>query len=375
MEKRGIGLNPQSQIHYTDHLAVVCILMGIPLLFIDELDYTLGQKYYPGLKTLKQDYEEFNPEFLIANYDVLFLSDLWDRRTFHERYAPLERKYQKILRHVHCPHGYSDKAFYLKKCAQEDILLVYGQSMIDMLKRTGVVEKLHRTVLTGNYRYHYFKQHRAFYDEVMANEVLNRFIKPQPIILYAPTWLDLEESTTFFDAFSAILDNLPSSYNMIVKLHPRLELDDTANYYHIVGKYEGRPNLIFLKDFPLVFPLLAHTSIYLGDTSSVGYDFLPFNKPMFFLNKHRRDPGLDPEAFLFRCGIDILPDQYDKLYSIMEKHLEDQQFGEVRKQVYDYTFGPERPFAEIRAAIQKAYNEPPEFTDVPTVLRRGFEEP
>ena len=134
---KGVGLNPQSQIHYTDHLAPLCILMDIPLLFIDALDYELGQKYYPGLKALKQEYEAFNPEFLISQYDVLFMSDLWDRNSFHERFGPLEAKYKKILRHVHCPHGYSDKAFYLKKSALEDILLVYGNSMLDMFKRTG----------------------------------------------------------------------------------------------------------------------------------------------------------------------------------------------------------------------------------------------
>ncbi|MCE5316134.1 MAG: hypothetical protein LLG04_02055, partial [Parachlamydia sp.] len=257
MYLNGVGLNPQSQIHYTDHLAVVCILMDIPLLFIDELDYSLGQKYYPGLKALKEEYNAFNPEYLIFQYDVLFLSDLWDRQTFHERFGPLEKKYKKTLRHVHCPHGYSDKAFYLKKCAQEDILLVYGQNMLDMLKRTGVFEQLHRTVITGNYRYTYFKLQRAFYDDLMAKEILSRFAKPQPLILYAPTWLDLIESTTFFDAYSQILDNLPADYNMIIKLHPRLELDDTAQYYHIVGKYESRPNILFLKDFPLIYPLLA----------------------------------------------------------------------------------------------------------------------
>ena len=362
-QKKCVGLNPSSQIHYTDHLAVVCIIMDIPLLFIDELDYALGQKYYPGLKVLKQDYEQFNPEFLISNFDVLFFSDLWDRITFHERFGPLEKKYMKTLRHVHCPHGYSDKTFYLKKCAQEDILLVYGQNMLDMLKRVGVAESLHRTVLTGNYRYAFFQKHRSFYDKVMAEEILNRFDKKRPIILYAPTWMDLEESSTFFDAFSQVFDNLPSDYNMIVKLHPRLELDFTAEFYHILGKYEGRPNLLFLKDFPLIYPLLAHTDIYLGDTSSVGYDYLPFNRPMFFLNKFKRDPGLDPEVYLFRCGIDIVPEKYDQLYSIIESHLDQdsERFGEIRKRVYDYTFA-ERSFEAIKADIEKAYNEPPTFS-------------
>lgn len=356
-EKKGIGLNPQSQIHYTDHLAVVCILMDIPLLFIDDLDFELGKKYYPGLQAQRQEYDSFNPEYLIANYDVLFMSDLWDRRTFREKYRPLENKYHKVLRNVHVPHGFSDKGFYLQKCANEDITLIYGQNMIDQLKHHGVFENLNQYVMTGNYRYTYYKQHRAFYEKIVAEEVLNRFAKKQPVILYAPTWMDLEESTTFFDAYSYLLDKLPDHYNMIIKLHPRLELDDAGMYYHIVGRYEERPNILFLKDFPLVFPLLDHSDLYLGDMSSIGYDFLPFNKPMFFLNKQNRHAASDRGLFLFRCGIEIKPREYNEIYSMIEKNIpHDQKFKSIREEVYEYTFGKERPFTEIKKDIIKAYH-------------------
>src|SRR5262249_34231107 len=141
-----------------------------------------------------------------------------------------------------------------------------------------------------------------------------------PIILYAPTWMDLEESSTFFDTYQYLLGNLPADYNMIVKLHPRLELDDTVNYYHIVGKYESKPNILFLKDFPLVYPLLAHTDLYIGDMSSVGYDFLPFNKPMFFLNKQKRDIHHDRSSYLFRCGVSLLPDRFAQIYDVIAKN-------------------------------------------------------
>ncbi len=353
--KKGVGLTPAGQTHYIDHLAPICTMMRIPLLFIEELDYTLGQKYYPGLKTIKKDYDEFHPEFLIANYDVLFMSDLWDRRTFHEKFAQLEKKYQKVLRHVYVPHGYSDKVFYLRNCAKEDIVLIYGQNMLDMLKEQGDYENLHRYVITGNYRYTFFKQHRSFYDSVIA-ETLSRFAQPQPLILYAPTWADQEESSTFFDSCSLLLDRLPSHYNMIVKLHPLLEITDPGNYYSIVGKYEKKPNVLFLKDFPLVYPLLAQTSIYIGDMSAVGYDFLAFNKPMFFLNKYQKSAQYDRSLYLYRCGIEITPNQYPQIYQIIDQHLasDTEKFGHIRSKVYEYTFGPERSFAEIKADIMAA---------------------
>lgn len=352
-EIKGVGINPQSQIHYTDHLAVICILMEIPLIFMDAIDYNLGKRYYPGLHAELIDFQELTPDYLASHYDVFFLSDLWDKQSFHKQFAPFEKKYKKIIRQVHCPHGFSDKGFYLKKCANEDIALLYGQNMIDQLKHHKVFQDLSHYVLVGNYRYTYFKQHQPFFDHLVKEEVLSRFAKSQPTILYAPTWMDLEESSTFFDAYAHVLGNLPDHYNLIVKLHPRLELDDTPQYYRIVGKFEGRANIIFLRDFPLVYPLLAHADLYLGDMSSVGYDFLAFNKPMFFLNKQERNPKKDRGLYLFRCGREIKPDQYSQIYQMVDTHLQGDQklFEAIRQEVYTYTFGEEKPFADIKADI------------------------
>lgn len=353
-DKKGIGLNPASQIHYIDHLAVVCILMNIPLLFLEERDYLLGQKYYPELQATLNPYSDFSPEYLIENYDVSFMSDLWDRNVMWEKFSSLEKKYHKRWRNVHCPHGFSDKGFYLAKCAMEDITLLYGSNMIDQLKEYGVWQNINKYVLTGNYRYTYFKKHRDFYDQIFEQDIQNQFEKLQPLILYAPTWMDLENSSTFFDSYHHILGQLPPHYNLIVKLHPRLELDDVVLYYKIIGQYEKQPNIIFIKDYPLVFPLLAHTDLYIGDMSSVGYDFLVFNKPLFFLNK--QDSVNDRRQFLYRCGTDIRPHQFAQLYQIISDQLplDDKLFAEKRKQVWEYTFGPERSFLEIRRDIQTA---------------------
>lgn len=363
-EKAGAGINPISQTQYTDHLAVICYLMNIPLIFIDPSDHTLAQHYYPGLQASFVDYDTFSPEYLVANYDVLFMGDFWDKHTFHEKFGTLEMKYGKQLRHVYCPHGFSDKGFHLKHSAYEDIALIYGKNMIDQLQHHGVLNHLGHHVVTGNYRLTYFNQNRAFYDDMVTSEVLNRFIKKQPIILYAPTWDDAEKSSTFFDCYADIIGKLPNTYNMIVKLHPRLELDDAAKFYQIIGKYEEKPNVIFLKDFPPVYPLLAHTDLYLGDMSSIGYDFLTFNKPMFFLNKLGRDPGKDRGLYLFRCGTEVKADQFPSLYQLIEKNLstDAQRYTSIRKEVYDYTFGPEKPFQQIKEEIIAAYNKPLQLT-------------
>src|SRR5262249_26302706 len=152
------------------------------------------------------------------------------------------------------------------------------------------------------------------------------------------------------DACSSVIDYLPAEQNLLVKLHPRLELDDPGLYYFLVGKYEKKPNVLFLKDFPLVYPLLAKATAYIGDMSSVGYDFLPFNRPMFFLNQQKRDSKSDRALALFQCGIEIQPEEYPKIHSIIAKALphDQEQFSEVRQKMNEYTFGRERSFADIK---------------------------
>ena len=92
--------------------------MDIPLLVLEELDYTLAKKYYPTLNIQKKEFQDLNPDYLIANYDVSFMSDLWEQEIIKKKFSELEKKYNKVWRNVHCPHGFSDKGFYLKKCAR-----------------------------------------------------------------------------------------------------------------------------------------------------------------------------------------------------------------------------------------------------------------
>lgn len=348
----GVALVGDTQVNNADHLGPIAAIMGIPLMFLNESDTELCQGLYPDIQMLTPSYDEFNAEEMIRNYDVLFLSDLWPQEKFELTFGPLEKQYNKRMRHVFCPHGYSDKSYYLKDCVYEDVSLIYGQNMLDLLKVHQVDHLLKRYILTGNYRYTYYKKHKKHFDQIVHERYISKFPKKQTTLLYAPTWMDMEDASTFFDICETMLDALPDSYNILVKLHPRLEVhsrpdkDMTAIYHYLIGKYSKKPNLIFVEYFPLVFPLLNATDIYIGDTSSVGYDFLAFDRPMFFLNKFERDPATDRSVMLFKTGIAIPPKDYPQLYSIIERSLpqDRERYAHERKMLWDYTFGVERPF-------------------------------
>lgn len=358
-EFKGVGLNFNTNIHWTDHLAPLCVIMGIPLLLTDEHHAQEAQLLYPGLNVLLMDWQAINLSYLIQQFDVFFQSQLWHRHDFYRQCQEWEQFYHKTVRNVHCPHGFSDKLFWFEKNVWEDILLVYGNKMLSHFKEAGVADHLNVTVRTGNYRYLYYRTHQAFYDQLVQDRIWSHLDSSKPTILYAPTCHDQEHSTSFFHAH-VLIDHLPADYNLIVKVHPLLEETDAAVLFAMMGKYENKSNVIFVKDLPLVYPLLAHADIYIGDMSSVGYDFLAFNRPMFFLNQLNRDAKKDRNLFLYRCGFEIKPDQYKEFYQLLDSQLpfDQERYAANRQAVYQDTFGDEIPFDRLKESIVQAYSSP-----------------
>ncbi|WP_068471324.1 CDP-glycerol glycerophosphotransferase family protein [Candidatus Protochlamydia phocaeensis] len=359
VDKKGIGLNPNTYIHLTEHLAPICVAMDIPLLLTDERHDEEARRLYPGLKTLLINWEDVTPHYLIEHFDVFFQSEPWHRHDFYSKFKGLEEAYHKDVRNVHVPHGFSDKIFWLEKCVWEDITLIYGENMLDLFKELGIAQHLNATVRTGNYRYAYYRMHQAFFDQIAEERVWSRFAKKQPTILYAPTCHDQEHTTSFMQA-QPLFEYLPSGYNLLVKIHPALEETDGPALYQMMGKYEKKDNVVFVQDFPLVYPLLSKADLYVGDMSSIGYDFLAFNRPMFFLNQRKRDAKTDRNLFLYRCGFEIKPEQYKDFYQIMDSQLpfDQERYAAIRSEVYRYTFGEELSFDQLKKAITQAYFSP-----------------
>ena len=69
---------------------------------------------------------------------------------------------------------------------------------------------------------------------------------------------------------------------------------------------------LVLPFYPLIYPLLNRCDLYLGDHSSVGYDVLPFEKPMVFLNPTSRSLS-DKSTLLFQCGQTLSLKDFEKL--------------------------------------------------------------
>lgn len=311
--------------HYLDHLAPLASFLQIPLITTEEGIQEQLSTYYPDVEGIFWDYLDVHFS-LVNRFDTIFYA--FTREHFEESFAFAQDHFQKKIRTVWCPHGNSDKN-NLGALQGEEFLLTYGKKMDDLLKK----KKIKKPKFSlGNYRFAYYQKHLKFYQDLLEKE-LSSLPRDNPCFLYAPTWQDYENSSSFDSAFPYLLNNLPDSVNLLIKLHPNTWAKYPFEVERAFYPYENKKNLLLLRDFPAIYPILERVDAYIGDASSIGYDFLRFNKPMFFLNNKRKTP-------LSECGFTIAENDYPKIYSIIEnKKNADSPFVLKRKKLYSYTFG------------------------------------
>lgn len=347
--KRAVALNPKPD-NLLDHLGVLAAILDIPLIVTEPKTYELAVSLYPQVNTLLMDGDALSLDFLAANFDTLFVSSkLWAIEMF-----PLFPLFcHKKMRIVYCPHGNSDKGHTLTKGshAPEDVNLVYGDHMLDLLRDTGMLEMIQQTIATGNYRYAFFQKHQAFYRDLAERAVFSKLDRAKKTIFYAPTWNGEENPSSFFSHCAELIQQLPSSFNLLIKLHPHLFEQAPAQTIAIFERYKDHPQALFLEDFPPIYPLLELADAYLGDFSSIGYDFLAFCKPMYFFNPAGTDLHRDRGRFLHRCGMEI--SARENIFDFIDKTLEKNrcEFSSIRKEIYTYTFGKHRTLDEVRSHI------------------------
>jgi hypothetical protein len=334
---------------HLDHIAPLCYILNIPLFLEDEKLFDLAQKFYPQTKSFFK--QSLCHQFLAKNFDVLISCSNWfaeDKFSF----LNLNKKNMKL---VLCPHGNSDKGRIEKgnmlAYTMQDMVFLYGKHMIDFLKSLNIYNKLKQHLVIGNYRLSFYKKFKSFYDQITNAMVFSRLDKKNKTILYAPTWKDKENSTSFFEIFKYLIKNVPSHYNIIIKLHPNLEYKNPAEFYQIY-KETHLPNILYLNDFPLIYPLLNKCDIYLGDFSSIGYDFLYFQRPMFFIDPKQREKTSHPSLFLHNCGYQINKKHWNNIFSFIDSNLNN-KFNDIQKQTYKYTYGNEKKLSEIKKIILK----------------------
>lgn len=316
---------------HLDHLGVLSAVLDIPLIVTEEHVHNIAQKHYPDLQTKLVSLETLSMQYLADHFEAILESG----KFFSAELGPfLQLLHGKKMRFVFCPHGNSDKGHSLKDHIEQDISLVYGDHLLEHLKENGAFKQMRHVVKTGNYRLFYYLKHQKFYDTLAQKTFFERFTSDKPYVLYAPTWSDEENPSSFFLMTEKLIAELSNEYNILIKLHPLLLETHPAHVFAICSRYDNHPSVQFLEDFAPIYPLLARCALYIGDYSSIGYDFLYFDKPLYFCN-----PLKSEKVFpLQTCGIEI-PQNAELRLFLQKTQNCSQELSSQRRKIYRYAFG------------------------------------
>ncbi len=342
--------------HHLDHLGPLSQILGIPIFVTDDDVYSAAKAYYPTLQLHLSTTIEIASQ-IVERFEILFTC--LAQPIVEEVFFFAEAFARKKIASIWCPHGQSDKGHqlgFMRALENERSILVYGPKMHDVLISCGVTDRVKTIIETGNFRWEDYQNHRNFYDEIARNKITRRLPQAARTLLFAPTWKDGENSTSFLDAYQPLIEHLPADTNLIVKLHPNLLIQEEWRIEQIKERFASHPHVLFLDQFPHIYSLLSLSDVYIGDMSSIGYDFLTFDRPMIFLNQDRH-PSENLGLSLHRCGISLTPDEYPLIHQkFAEIYPFDQKlFSETRKAAYAYTFGPSQPISTIRKTVERSY--------------------
>jgi CDP-glycerol glycerophosphotransferase (TagB/SpsB family) len=298
MNTSGAGLIFDDSPHYLDHLAPFCALLGWPLIVCDERIAALCKKFYPMTQLIEADFFHLNLPACVVSCN--------SRPSLTLALGPLSSWQGRL---IWLPHGQSDKGWkspYFEALGTEDLLLVYGDRMREVLRRKNI--RLPQ-ISVGNYRWQFYQTHRSFY-----NQLLDQQLRIDQYVLYAPTWNDSEQNGSFWAAFDSLIHAVPPEQHLLIKVHPNIEKLEPGKLERCRGKIASLPHVSFIDEFPPVYPLLDRATAYIGDMSSIGYDYLRFGRPLFFLTPERIDLS-QPHAYLMQWGTQILYEEIGALFS------------------------------------------------------------
>jgi CDP-glycerol glycerophosphotransferase (TagB/SpsB family) len=296
--------------------------------------------FYPSIKVLCADPEDKLLDPYLDPYDLFIYVDLFRLGTgsfwFADYFSSLKRKSLCAL------HGNSEKAweiFRFERFFDEDQTLIYGKGWETHLKKIGVWDRLKSPIVGGNYRLAYYLENREFF----LSKVDQYFpqLNEKKVLFYAPTWSSENVKTElskdyspFLDVLPPLIESLPDGWHLCVKVHPHFQFLYPQKVDAL--KEQESQNISFITDFPLIYPLLERVDAYLGDYSSIGYDFLYFDRPLFFCSARRK-------RRLFECGKIVDPANPKKVYDMLSRL---DTLGKKRIEVYKEAFGSEIPSLE-----------------------------
>lgn len=337
---KALAINLSFKLGFIDHIAPLCAHLELPYFFGDEHTLDCARKLYPGVDFRYQSFINLCDPSFYQEYKALIQPTVVEKAIFKESFGDIKA--------IFAPHGNSDKGYILDEAPlflHADMMFIYGNKMLQYLEDKEVLPYIKNRIVCGNYRQSYYNHHKSFFDDLIQKELPFTLNPGKKTVLYAPTW-ERVNSTLLLQGID-LLQEVPSSYQVIVKLHPFIIEEHLAEIEILKMRFENQENIFFISELPNIYPLLNIIDYYVGDNSSIGYDFLYFDKPLFFINRQNSN-----QFHLYKAGTFVSHEEMGSIWNLMEKG-EDK--SKERQALYDYTFGKDRLFKEHQAYLKQSF--------------------
>jgi teichoic acid glycerol-phosphate primase len=301
---------------FLDHLIPLCHMWNIPLICTDPWVKICAETFYPKVEVIDTNADLFQKK--LKSFET-FVSV--EPCKLHQRAFQFgEYIFQGHGRSISGFHGNPIKFredYWIERYAHEDVVLIYGQYLKDYLQEKKVWERLKMAKIIGNVRKKFYERNIDFFNRQAASHLFPN--TKRKTVFFATTWSFPKPILPS----NEILDSLVANgFQTLVKLHPFMHRMFPEEVKLLKKKYSQCEHILFLDEIPIIYPLIAKADYYLGDESSVVFDFLSFNRPIFFLQGRRV-----PWAITLENGLNIST-------ALSKKDL----LSEKRKKAYNYVF-------------------------------------
>lgn len=303
------------RLSFLDHIMPLVDHWQIPLVCTDGWVFNAAKHFYPPAEIILANEDNFQK--ILSGFKT-FISV--EPCRLHQNALQFGQfLYQGPNETIAGFHGNPKKfrnEYWIERYVHEDYILVYGQYLIDYLKEKGLLKRHNAQVVIGNLRRSYYLKNQSFFDTIALPHHFSN--KKRKTVFWAPTW-----SYPDWSNYSSLLKKIPDHFQLMLKLHPFMHRLYPENVEQLQNKWAESEQIRILDEIPLIYPFIEYSDYYIGDDSSVAFDFLSMNRPIF-LYADREEPWattVDPKSDLF-----FKLDQRDPL-------------SEKRKEAYTYVYG------------------------------------
>jgi hypothetical protein len=213
---------------------------------------------------------------------------------------------------------------------------------------------------SGNLR---IKNYLSANNENVIEEIKSQIDLSKPTLLYTPTFenklLSSYKEYSSIKFFIQLFNSLktPSYFNWIIKVHPNVESNNPQLWGSLVSlkeEYCKKGVNIILEAYQEYLPFMEVADALISDRTTAAFDFLYFNKPIFFLDNTNEcplkidfDKDIMNSFWLYQAGTVIRKKDLLNTDCILQSFTNEDSHKEIREKCKKFSFEDKRTALDI----------------------------